>query len=252
MGKKWVCSVWTLLKLHYCHDPVHDLTPTHHQRSPAHHMDSCTTLTVALHLRLQIPSPIALTTQLIALNSLLITLNTHSWLHWSHGYLSHGLPLCHCRVLFEHPPDVSHIPSLSVFCYSFCSMLPGSWSSACYLNYLSALPSGYCLPIVDHARLPEYSSALPSVYLFAICSTLPVFWLCLLIKASRWIRMPLILSALLQLYTGNLNLLSLFCLCFAHRGSELTTCKLLWSHHSMFPTTSAYDLTFFRFHCVHR
>ncbi len=191
-------------------------------------------------------------TQLIALNSLLITLNTHSWLHWSHGYLSHGLPLCHCRVLFEHPPDVSHIPSLSVFCYSFCSMLPGSWSSACYLNYLSALPSGYCLPIVDHARLPEYSSALPSVYLFAICSTLPVFWLCLLIKASRWIRMPLILSALLQLYTGNLNLLSLFCLCFTHRGSELTTCKLLWSHHSMFPTTSAYDLTFFRFHCVHR
>ncbi len=45
-----------------CHDPVHDLTPTHHQRSPAHHMDSCTTLTVALHLRLQFPSPIALTT----------------------------------------------------------------------------------------------------------------------------------------------------------------------------------------------
>ncbi len=29
-------------------------------------------------------------TQLIALNSLLITLNTHSWLHWSHSY--HGLP----------------------------------------------------------------------------------------------------------------------------------------------------------------
>ncbi len=29
--------------------------PTHHQRSPAHHMNSCTTLTAALHLRLQFP-----------------------------------------------------------------------------------------------------------------------------------------------------------------------------------------------------
>ncbi len=62
-------------------NPVHRLPLTHHQRSLAHHMDSCTTLTVALHLRLQFPSPIALTmhalnTQLIALNTLLIALNT--------------------------------------------------------------------------------------------------------------------------------------------------------------------------------
>ncbi len=77
----------------YCHEsgswasiyivtnPVHGLPLTHHQRSLAHHMDSCTTLTVALHLRLQFPSPIALmihalNTQLIALNTLLIALNT--------------------------------------------------------------------------------------------------------------------------------------------------------------------------------
>ncbi len=62
-------------------NPVHGLPLTHHQRSLAHYMDSCTTLTVAFHLRLQFPSPIALTihalnTQLIALNTQLIALNT--------------------------------------------------------------------------------------------------------------------------------------------------------------------------------
>ncbi len=61
-------------------NPVHGLPLTHHKRLLAHHMDSCTTLTVALHLRLQFPSPIALmihalNTQLIALNTLLIALN---------------------------------------------------------------------------------------------------------------------------------------------------------------------------------
>ncbi len=62
-------------------NPVHGLPLTHHQRSLAHHMDSCTTLTVALHLRLQLPSPIALmihtlNTELIALNTQLIALIT--------------------------------------------------------------------------------------------------------------------------------------------------------------------------------
>ncbi len=41
---------------------VYELPLTRHQRSLAHHMDSCTTLTVARHLRLQFPSAIALTT----------------------------------------------------------------------------------------------------------------------------------------------------------------------------------------------
>ncbi len=54
---------------------------------------------------------------------------------------------------------------LAVWFLTFC-LLPG---------FLSALPSGYCSPIKDHACLPEYSSALPSIYLFASCSTLPVF-----------------------------------------------------------------------------
>ncbi len=72
-------------------NPAHGLPLTHHQRSPAHHMDSCTTLTVALHLRLQFPSPIALTIH--ALNTADYTEHT--------AYLSHGLPLCHGRVLFS-------------------------------------------------------------------------------------------------------------------------------------------------------
>ncbi len=42
--------------------PVHALLFTHHQRSLAHHIDSCTTQTVARHLKLLLPSSIALTT----------------------------------------------------------------------------------------------------------------------------------------------------------------------------------------------
>ncbi len=57
-----VWSVWKpLLGGGSVTDPVHGLPLSHHQRSLTHHMDSCTTLTVALHLRLQFPSPIALT-----------------------------------------------------------------------------------------------------------------------------------------------------------------------------------------------
>ncbi len=47
----------------------------------------------------------------------------------------------------------------------------------CLCTWITPLvkPSGYCSLIEDHARLLEYSSALPSIYLFAICSTLPVY-----------------------------------------------------------------------------
>ncbi len=66
---------------------VYELPLTHHQRLFAHHMDSCTTLTVALHLRLQFPSSIALT--------------THTADCIDHTlYINHGLPLL-CRVLFS-------------------------------------------------------------------------------------------------------------------------------------------------------
>ncbi len=71
-------GVWmSLLEGDYVTNLVYALPFTHPQRSPIHHMDSCTTLhyttlhyaTVALHLGQQFPSSIALTThtQLIAL-----------------------------------------------------------------------------------------------------------------------------------------------------------------------------------------
>ncbi len=55
---------------------------------------------------------------------------------------------------------------------SVCSCL-----NHCLCTWITPLvkPSGCCSSIEDHARLLECSSALPSIYLFAICSTLPVF-----------------------------------------------------------------------------
>ncbi len=41
-------------------NPGYELPSTHHQRSPAHHMDSCTTQTVTCHSGLHLPSSIAL------------------------------------------------------------------------------------------------------------------------------------------------------------------------------------------------
>ncbi len=43
-------------------NPVHALPFTRHQRSPAHHIDSCTTQTVTYYIGLHFPSSIALTT----------------------------------------------------------------------------------------------------------------------------------------------------------------------------------------------
>ncbi len=59
---------------------------------PFHHMDSCTTLTVAHHLRLQFPSFTALKTQYIHPADCI----NHTADCTDHtAYLSHGLPLCH-------------------------------------------------------------------------------------------------------------------------------------------------------------
>ncbi len=55
---------------------------------------------------------------------------------------------------------------LVVWFLTFC-LLPGL--SLCLALWI------FWSPIIDHARLLEYSSALPSIYLFDICSTLPVF-----------------------------------------------------------------------------
>ncbi len=76
-------------------NPVHGLPLTHHQRSLAHHMDSCTTLTVALHLRLQFPSSIALT-----IHTADCTDHT--------PYINHGLPFPLGRVLYSLYPSDSY------------------------------------------------------------------------------------------------------------------------------------------------
>ncbi len=135
-------TVHQLLTLYCAHatcvpNPVHGLLLTHHLRSLAHHMDPCTTLTVALHLKLQFPSSIALTLHTADCTEHTADCTDHT------PYINQGLLLPLCRVLFSVTPLVK--------------------------------PSGYFSPIEDHARLLEYSSALPSIYLFASFSTLPVF-----------------------------------------------------------------------------
>ncbi len=55
----------------YVTNPVHVLPFIHHQRSLTHHIDSCTTRTVAHHLKIQFPSSIGTdVTQLITLITL--------------------------------------------------------------------------------------------------------------------------------------------------------------------------------------
>ncbi len=79
---------------------VHGLPLTHHQRSLAHHMDSCTTLTVELHLRLQFPSSFAL-----MIHTADCTEHT--------PYINHGLPLPLGRVLYSVYPSDSYSTELS-------------------------------------------------------------------------------------------------------------------------------------------
>ncbi len=77
---------WIVLNFEerYVMNLVYELLLTHHQKSLTHHMYSCHTLTVALHLRLQFPSSIALT--------------THTADCTDHTlYINHGLPLLLCQ-----------------------------------------------------------------------------------------------------------------------------------------------------------
>ncbi len=79
-------------------NPVHALPVTHHQKSLAHHTDSCTTLTVAHHLRLHFPSTIALITQLSPITHCTdYTAEFHQT-----RFISFGLLLSHRRVLFRY------------------------------------------------------------------------------------------------------------------------------------------------------
>ncbi len=85
-------------------NPVYELPFTHHQRSLAHHIDSCTTLLLHFTIELQFPSSIALTTHSCHQShiALITQLITH--------FISLGLPLCHCRVLYSvyHSPSDSY------------------------------------------------------------------------------------------------------------------------------------------------
>ncbi len=126
-------------------------------------MDSCTTLTVACHLRLQFPSSIALTTHTSDYTDHTADCTDHT------PYINHGLPLPLCRVLYSvyHSPRDSILygahsviivlPCLALPCVFSCVLilarvswiypLPCHSDSVCtslglllvYLDYLSAL-----------------------------------------------------------------------------------------------------------------
>ncbi len=68
-------------------NPVYELPFTHHQRSPAHHMDSCTTLLFHVPPGLQFPSSIALMTHTNTAESTDYTADSYHT-----PSLSHGLP----------------------------------------------------------------------------------------------------------------------------------------------------------------
>ncbi len=88
----------------YVMNLVYELPLTPHQRSLAHHMDSCTTLTVARHLRLQFPSSIVLTTHTADCTDHTTDCTDHT------PYIYHGLPLPLCQVLYSvyHSPSDSY------------------------------------------------------------------------------------------------------------------------------------------------
>ncbi len=74
---------------------VCDLTSTHHQRSLAHHIDSCTTLLLHVTHGLHFPLTIALITQLSSITHCTdYTAEFHPT-----RFISLGLPLSHRRVL---------------------------------------------------------------------------------------------------------------------------------------------------------
>ncbi len=62
----------------------------------------------------------------------------------------------------------SKFPFLILVSLVFSCCLVVWFLTFCLVYWITPLakPSGYCLPIEDQARLLEYSSALPSIYLF--------------------------------------------------------------------------------------
>ncbi len=172
-------------------NPVYELLFIHHQRSLAHHIDSCTTLTVAGHPRTTVPiihgtddahtTDCTYHTQLIPICTLFISL---------------GLSLCDRRVLYAHIATLADSyltePFVVVIVLPCLDSIPArvSWINPLpsrsdsvrtsfglllvYLDYLSALPCW----ILSADRRPTLAlgllSALSVLYLFA--TVWPCLW----------------------------------------------------------------------------
>ncbi len=125
------------------------LTPTHHQRSPAHHIVPCTTLLLHITDGLHFPSTIAL-----------ITSVTNHSLHWLHSWpWSHTLqkpwtsPLSLLSIVSPLPVCLSLFPCL------FLSMIPWTVYSllpVCCLFFFTLPAFWYplCLPPAPTIALP--------------------------------------------------------------------------------------------------
>ncbi len=146
------------------------LTPTHHQRSPAHHIVSCTTLLLHITHGLHFPSTIALITHLSP-----ITHCTDYTAGSDHTlYKSLGLLLSHCWVLFRH------IQSVWALCLVYISrLLPGLFIRL-LPAFLTLSAFWYPLSYPLSAACPDLSTApvvnLPCLLYTCYCyRTLPVW-----------------------------------------------------------------------------
>ncbi len=125
------------------------LTPTHHQKSPAHHIVSCTTLLLHITHGLHFPSTIALITHLSP-----ITHCTDYTAGSDHTlYKSLGLLISHCWVLFRH------IQSAWALCLVYISrLLPGLFIR--FWSFAACLFDPACLLISSlSAACPDLSIA---------------------------------------------------------------------------------------------
>ncbi len=163
----------------YCHKSWPWTLFTRHQRSLTHHMDSCTTLTVATSPKTTFP--IIHCTD----DTQLISLITHLT-----RFISLGLPLCDRRVLNVHiatladsyltEPFVVFIVLVLVLvwpCFGLCFPLPGLWPCTWIVSL--------CLALLDTVRrssthaTPRITLCLAHTIPVCRCLTLPVYWLCL-------------------------------------------------------------------------
>ncbi len=143
-------------------NPVYELLFIHHQRSLAHHIDSCTTLTVAGHPRTTVPiihctddahtTDCTDHTQLIPICTLFISL---------------GLSLCDRRVLYAHIATLAD----SYLTEPFVVVIVLS-CLVCFLVFwfLPVFPGlTLCLAVVvpKSAPLPDYASPPWNRYLIA-------------------------------------------------------------------------------------